>query len=69
MLHTARCIYFLSELQEGELTQTKLLLIAIGAVLITITVAAVIGLLIARHLDSKRAGSRSASPTEPDVNE
>lgn len=51
------------------MTQTKLLLIAIGAVLMTITVAAVIGLIVARRLDSKRARSRSASPAEPDVNE
>lgn len=69
MLHTARCIYFLSELQAGEMTQTKLLLIAIGAVLMTVTVAAVIGSIVARRLDSKRARSRSASPAEPDVSE
>lgn len=51
------------------MTQAKLLLIAIGAVLMTVTVAAVIGLIVARRLDSKRVGSRSASPAEPDVNE
>lgn len=51
------------------MSQTQVLLIAIGAVLMTVTVAAVIGLLVARHLDSKRTRSRRASPAESDVNE
>ena len=51
------------------MSQTQVLLIAIGAVLMTVTVAAVIGLLVASHLDSKRTRSRRASPAEPDVNE
>lgn len=47
------------------MTQTQVLLMAIGAVLITVTVAAVIGLLVAKHLDNKRTRSRRASSAKP----
>lgn len=42
------------------MSQIQILLMAIGAVLMTVTVAAVIGLLVVKRLDSKRSHSRRA---------
>lgn|GEM_PF-5486793 len=54
--------------KEGDMSEVKLLLLSIGAVLFAITVAALIGLSVARRLDKKRALSRynESVPTDRD---
>jgi len=46
--------------------EAKMLAIAIGSVLMTLTLTGVIGLLVARHLDKTRAHSRRASKADTD---
>jgi capsular polysaccharide biosynthesis protein len=52
--------------QEALMEEAKMLVMAIGSVLITIALTGVIGLLVARHLDNKRTQSRRASLADAD---